>query len=452
MEKDTTIGSRRLADLFDAGTFAEVGAYIKRGDGKPSGATCGYGAIDGKLVYAFAQDADREKGAFDLTAAKKLHMLYETAVRNGAPVVGIFDSIGAYVTDGADAMAAYGSLLSDISRASGVIPQIAVIDGVCAGLSATAAAMFDLTVSVEGKAQLFVGAPFLTGQAGDPATVAANGLGSVTARDEADAAAKVRALLKLLPSNCASLPEEIGTDDANRSAAIEGLDMHGVIGEITDRGSFIEIGAGFGAGSVTGLCTLGGYPCGVVANDAAVDGGVLTADGARKAAKLVSLCNCFGLPVLTLVDSEGVAVSAKEESAPLAAELGKLAMVYASATVAKITAVTGRAYGAAFTLMGSKALGVDVVYALDGAEISVMKPEAAVAFLWNGRISGSTSRAELVKEWKETEATPVRSAEKGAVDDILQPADLRRYLCGAVNMLLCKDEAGLTRKHCNLPL
>ena len=452
MEKDTAIGTQRLASLFDAGTFAEVGAYIKREDGKASGATCGYGAVNGKLVFAFAQDSDREKGAFDSTVAKKLHLLYDAAMRNGAPVVGVFDSIGAYMTDGADAMAAYGSLLADISRASGAIPQIALIGGVCAGLSATAAAMFDLTVTVEGKSQLFVGAPFLTGRAGDAEAVAATGLSSLTAKDEADALAKIRALVGLLPSNCAALPEEIGTDDANRSSAIDGLAVRAAIGEICDRGSFLEIGEGFGGGMVTGLATLGGYPCGVVANDAAVAGGVLTGDGARKAAKLVSLCNCFGLPVLTLVDSEGVAADAKEESVPLAAELGKLAMVYASANVAKLTAVIGKAYGAAFTLMGSKALGADVVYALDGAGISVMKPDAAVAFLWNDRVTEQVSRAELVQKWNETEANPVRAAECGAVDDILAPSDLRRYLCAAVNMLLCKDEADLTCKHCNLPL
>lgn len=452
MEKDTAIGTQKLASLFDAGTFAEVGAYIKREDGKASGATCGYGAVNGKLVFAFAQDSDREKGAFDRTVAKKLHMLYESAMRNGAPIVGVFDSIGAYMTDGADAMAAYGSLLADISRASGVIPQIALIDGVCAGLSATAAAMFDLTVTIEGKSQLFIGAPFLTGKTGDAAAVAASGLSAVTAKDEADALAKVRALLGLLPSNCASLPEEIGTDDANRASAIDGLTIRAAIEELCDKGSFLELGEGFGAGMVTGLALLGGYPCGVVANDAAVEGGVLTGDGARKAAKLVSLCNCFGLPVLTLVDSEGVAVSAKEEDAPLAAELGKLAMVYASANTAKLTAVIGKAYGAAFTLMGSKALGADVVYALDGASISVMKPDAAVAFLWNDRVTGQVTRADLAQKWNETEASPVRAAEQGAVDDILAPADLRRYLCAAVNMLLCKDEADLTRKHCNLPL
>ena len=452
MEKDTTIGAQKLAALFDAGTFAELGAYVRRNDGKASGAVCGYGAVNGRLVYAFAQDTDREKGAFDLTVAKKLHALYETALRNGAPVVGIFDSIGSYMTDGTDAMAAYGMLLADVSRASGVIPQIAVIGGVCAGLSATAAAMFDLTVTVEGKSQLFVGAPFLTGKVGGAESVAADGLSSVTAKDEADAFAKVRALLGLLPSNCASLPEEIGNDDPNRTSEIAGLAVRDAIAVVTDRGSFTEIGEKFGAGMVTGLALLGGYPCGIVANDAAVSGGVLTANGARKAARLVSLCNCFGLPILSLVDSEGVAADAKEESAPLAAELGKLAMAYASANVAKLTVVLGKAYGAAFTLMGSKALGADVVYALDGAEISVMKPEAAVAFLWNDRITEKVTRAELVKKWTEEEASAVRAAESGAADDILNPADLRRYLCGAVNMLLCKDEADLTRKHCNLPL
>lgn len=452
MEKDTTIGAQKLAALFDAGTFAELGAYIKRADGKACGAVCGYGAVDGRLVYAFAQNGDREKGAFDLTQAKKLHALYEAALRNGAPVVGIFDSVGAYMTDGAEAMAAYGSLLADISRASGAVPQIALIGGVCAGLCATAAAMFDLTVTVKDRSQMFVGAPFLTGAEGSAEGTAANGLSSVTASDEAEAMQTVRTLLELLPASCAALAEERVTDDANRTCAVEGRPVREAIGEMTDRGSFVEIGTGYGAGTVTGLARLAGYPCGVVANDAQVAGGVLTAEGARKAAKLISLCNCFGIPVLTLVDSEGVAVDAKEENAPLAAELGRLAMVYASANVAKITAVIGKAYGAAFTLMGSKALGADVVYAAENAQISVMKPESAVAFLWNDRITEQTTRAELVEKWSAEQAAPACAAQTGAVDDIVAAAELRKYACAAMNMLLCKDEVALTRKQCSLPL
>lgn len=451
MGKDTKNGTSILTELFDAGTFAEVGAYVKREDGKACGTICGYGAVNGRLVYAFAQDSDREKGAFDGTSAKKLHMLYDAALRNGAPIVGVFDSIGAYVTDGADAMSAYGSFLADISRASGAVPQIAVIGGVCAGLCATAAAMFDLTVTIEGASQLFVGAPFLTGRAGNAENAAASGLSSVTAQNETEAVVKVRALLGLLPSTCATVCEEVGSDDPNRTVRICS-DIRETIAELTDRGTFIEIGSAFGQGIVTGLAALSGSPCGVVACDSAVSGGVLTAASARKAAKLISLCNCFGLPILTLVDSEGVATDAREESAPLAAELGKLAMTYACAGVAKITAVIGKAYGAAFTLLGSKALGADTVYAVETAEISAMDPDAAVAFLWSDRITDKTTRADLVTAWRETEGSAVRAAERGAIDDIVAPTDLRKYLCSAANMLACKDEAGLNRKQCNLPL
>ena len=177
MEKDKTIGAERLVSLFDSGTFAEVGAYLKRDNGDKTGVVCGYGAVNGKLVYAFAQDSDRQKGAFDAFQAKKIGMIYDAAMKNGAPVVGLFDSVGAYVGDGAGALSAYGSLLANVSRASGAIPQIAVVTGVCSGMAATAAAMFDLTVTVKDTSKWFVNAPFLIGKdAGTTEAVAANGL------------------------------------------------------------------------------------------------------------------------------------------------------------------------------------------------------------------------------------------------------------------------------------
>ncbi len=451
MEKDTKAGVEKLVGLFDAGTFSQIAEFVGREDGKLSGTICGCGAVDGRPVCAFAQVADREKGAFDLTAAKKIHELYKMAFNCGMPVVGVFDSIGAYVTDGADAMTAYGMLLADIAKASGCLPQIALIDGVCAGMSAVAAAMFDLTVTIKDKSELFVGAPFLTGNKADSETASANGLSSVTAVDEKDAYAKIRAILALLPLNCNTQPDEIESDDPNRDCNFEGLPTRDAINEICDRNTFIEIGAEYGKGMITGLATLSDCPCGVIANDATVNGGQITACGARKVAKLISLCNCYGLPIFTVVDSEGVAVSAEEEKAPLSAELGKLAMVYASADCPKITAIIGKAYGSAFTLMGSKALGADLVYATENAEISVMNPESAVAFLWNGKIDENTSRDDLVKKWKETEANPKKIAESGAIDGIVPATCLRRSLCGSVNLLTCKKDE-LKRKHCNLPL
>lgn len=453
MEKDTTIGTERIAALFDSGTFVETGAYLKRGNGDKTGVVCGYGAVNGKLTYAFAQDSDRQKGAFDALQAKKIGALYDMALKNGAPIVGMFDSVGAYVCDGAAAMSAYGSLLGSISRASGVVPQIALINGVCTGLAATAASMFDLTVTVKEKSKLSVNAPFLIGkEVADAEFACETGLSSVCVESESEMLHTVRSLIDLLPANCEDgVAVEDITDDINRANGTE-LSGKALMASVADLGLVIEIGAGYASEMVTGLARIGGVCCGLIANDADVNGGVLTGEGAKKAAKWIAFCDSFSIPVITLTDSEGVAVSLAEESAALAAQLGKLAMAYATATTAKITVVTGKAYGAAFTLMGSRALGADLVYALSTASISAMSPESAVAFLWNDRITEDVSRADLVEEWKNTCASPAEAAADGSVDDVIDGAELRARICSAVYMLLMKNADSPARKHCNLPL
>lgn len=454
MERSTTVGSAKIAALFDAGTFVETGAYVKRADGALTGVVSGYGAVGGKLVFAFAQDSDRQKGAFDALQAEKIVSLYRMAMKNGAPVVGFFDSVGAFVYEGSAVLSAYGKLLKVVSDASGVIPQIAVINGVCSGMAATVAASFDLTVSVKDQSKLFVNAPFITGkEVGSTEFVAQNGLSSVVAENEDDAKAKVAKLISLLPSNNAEgvCIEEI-TDDVNRTLCAECAGGKALVAEIADRADVFEIGAEYAPEMLTALIKLGGVTCGVVANDPAVQNGCITVEGAKKAAKWISLCDSLSIPVLTLVDSEGVEAGKDAENAPLAAQLGKLAMAYATADTATVTAVVGKAYGAAFTLMGSKALGADMVYALPCAEISVMAPESAVAFLWNDRITAETTRAELVTEWKETQANAERAATDGSIDDVVDPTELRQRLCSAVYMLLMKNDGVPARKHCNLPL
>ncbi len=449
MEKGTTIGYDKIAALFDTGTFVEVGAYMKRADGDLIGVVCGYGAIGGKLVYAFAQDSDRNKGAFDALQAEKIVMLYNMAMKNGAPVIGLFDSIGAYVGDGASAMSAYGKVLAAVSAASGVIPQIALIGGVCSGLSATVAAMFDVVVTVKDKSSLFVNAPFLIGkEVGTAEYAAENGLSSGCTESEADAEALVKKLIAWLPSNNDEgvLVEDI-TDDINRASAVDGISGADLVKEIADAADFVEIGAAYAKEMITGFIKLGGVTCGVVANN-----GAITCDGAKKAAKLVSLCDSFSIPVLTLVDSEGVEISKAAEGTPLALRLGKLAMAYASADTAKITAVVGKAYGAAFTLMGSKALGADMVYALPTAEISVMAPASAVAFLWNDQITEEVTRADLVEKWTSECASPAAAAADGSIDDVIDASELRQRICAAVYMLMMKNVGTPARKHCNLPL
>ncbi len=453
MDIGTTKGSSKIAELFDVGTFVETGAYVKR-NGEMTGVICGYGAIGGKLAYAFSQDSDRKKGAFDAVQAEKIAALYRMAVKNGAPVIGFFDSIGAVVCDGASALSAYGKLLKTVSDASGVIPQYAVISGVCVGMAATVAASFDMTVTVKEKSVLSVNAPFVVGkEVGTSEATAQSGLASIEVASDAEAIATVTELVSLLPSNNADgvVIEEI-TDDVNRAVAPDGLTGVSLIASLTDGGRFLELGATYAPEMRTGFAAIGGVSCGVVANDAGVADGAITADGARKAAKLIGFCNAFSIPVVTLVDSVGVAVSKDAEGAPLASQLAKLALSYASADTAKITVVCGKAYGASFTLMGAKSLGADMVYALPTAEISTMAPSSAVAFLWNDRITETVTRGELEAEWKTTQASPEIAAADGSIDDVIEPSQLRQRICAAVYMLMMKNETTPMRKHCNLPL
>ena len=453
MEKGTTVGCAKIAALFDAGTFVETGAFMKRGDDL-TGVVCGYGAVNGKLVYAFAQDSDRKKGAIDALQAEKIAMLYGMAQKNGAPVVGMFDSVGATVSDGAAVLSAYGKLLKVVSDASGVVPQIAIINGVCAGMAATVAAMFDVVVTVKDQSELYVNAPFLAGkEIGTTEYTAQNGLATIAAEDEGDAVAKAVKLVSMLPSNCEEgVAIEDITDDINRTVAVEGLAGKDLINALCDTNTFVALGEAYATEMITGLAVFGGVTCGVVANDASVNGGVITCEGAKKAAKLVGFCDSYSIPVITLVDSIGVATGAEAEGAPLAAQLGKLAMAYATANTAKIGVVCGKAYGAAFTLMGSKALGADMVYALPTSEISVMAPASAVAFLWNDKITEEVTRADLVEKWTKECASPEAAAADGSIDDVVATAELRQRICAAVYMLMMKNAGTPARKHCNLPL
>lgn len=453
MEKGTTVGCAKIAALFDPGTFVETGAYMKRGD-ELTGVVCGYGAVNGKLVYAFAQDSDRKKGAIDALQAEKIAKLYGMAQKNGAPVVGVFDSAGAVVADGASVLSAYGKLLKVVSDASGVIPQIAIVSGVCAGMAATVAAMFDVIITVKDQSELYVNAPFLAGkEIGTTDYTAENGLASINAENEEDALARAVQLVSMLPANCEEgVAVEDIIDDVNRTVTVDGLGGKELIKTLVDADNFVELGGAYAEEMITGITAFGGVTCGIVANDSGKNGGVITCEGAKKAAKLISFCDSFSIPVVTLVNSVGVATDAESEGAPLASQLGKLAMAYATADTAKITVVCGKAYGAAFTLMGSKALGADMVYALPESEISVMAPASAVAFLWNDQITEELTRADLEAKWIKECASPEAAAADGSIDDVVAANELRQRICAAVYMLMMKNSGTPLRKHCNLPL
>jgi len=439
----------QLAMLFDESTFVETNAYTKRAisdfittekANELEGVITGYGAIDGKLVFAFAEDTSRMGGVIDERHAKKIADLYCLAIKSGAPIIGIFNSNGTDIFCGTAGLAAYGRIMNSITKASGAIPQIAFIAGKCIGLAAAIAAMFDIVVK-DNSASFYVSSPALSGIENAQDTILAY------TGETAQCAAYIRTLVSYLPDNSAT-----GTivkpcaDNLNRK--LGELDFAGdaisAISVIADNGVFYEIAHDFAPASSTVITTIGGVRCGVVATSMAVNDGRLSVAEARKISKFVNFCNAFNIPVVTLVDSLGLSVDKANESSYFASELAKLAFAYSTATVPKVTVILGHAIGASFVLLGSKALGADLVYATDDSEIGALVAESGVAFAWNDYITLEKTRDDLVNEWKATVSSPAVAAATGEIDDIINVNELRARICSALLMLADKGEVQMS--------
>ena len=439
MKDKNTLGAKRLASFFDAGTFVELGAYICRpGKEDAEGVTCGYGAVQGRLVFAFAQDSTLMKGALDGRHADKIVATYEKALSVGAPVVGFFDCAGAAVFDGAAALAGYGKLLGTVSRASGKIPQIAVISGNCAGTMAAVASLFDLTVVIEGKSRLYVSSPFLVGEeVGTAAYAMANGNAALSVASEEQAAAAVANLLSYLPDRAGSATPTTATDDLNRALAIgDKITAKEAVAACVDAGRFVELYAPYAENVTAGLAAMGGVSSVVVGID-----GQLTLAAVEKINHLVSFADAFSLPLVSFVNCEGVAV---EEQPRMAGALAALCNAMSNARAPRVCAIVGSAIGAGFLFGGAKTLGTDVVFALPGAEIAALGAAAGVAFLWNDRITPEVSRESLEKEWLCEMAAPEKAAADGEIDDIVAPCELRARVLAALMML--RDKGCIWRR------
>ena len=448
-------GTQRIAAIFDEGTFVETGKYAKSSKnefsdgGEFEGVITGYGAIDGRLVFAFVQDFSRMKGALGEMHAKKICALYDLALKSNAPVIGVFDSAGAFVLEGVSAMSGYGKIMKKVAASSGIIPQIAVVAGVCSGALATIAAMFDFTVASKQNGSIFVNPPFIMkskkGGAGLGSIEAAYklGLADHVCENEVEAYAKAKELLNYLPQNCGDgTVYSVSNDEINRLntdisdiIAKDGYDMKEVITAVCDDAKFFERMAGYAPEILTGFITLHSMGIGIVANEPSVNGGKLTANAAKKAAKHIAFCDDFDIPLLTLVDTEGYETDAANESAPYSDALADLAYGYSASDNAKVSVVIGKAYGAAYTLMCSKSLGADIALAVDNAKISAMPTESAVAFAWSDKVKDNSKRAELENEWNISVASPVNAARDGDIDDIVSCDELRQRISAAFEML-----------------
>lgn len=440
-KKSDCPAAKQLEALFDDGKFTEIGSGVSRED-RPAGVVTGYGLVDGSPAYAFIQDKAAMGGAVSGVHSEKICRLLELAARNGVPVIGVYDSKGAFVEDGAAALNAYSEIMGCFANLSGVVPTVSVIAGVCAGCMAMTAMTADYTVMLE-DAELYAEASADS----SVGTAAEKGLISDSAASLEDAFEKVRTYLSLMPLNNLSAAPEFDYDGADNA----GFDSpEKAVLSIADRDSVLEISPKFGSASGTYLCTVGGASAGVVA--VGKSGEKLCGCDFSKIARFVRLCDAYGLPIVTIIDSEG----ASTECGCGARGFAKLSGAYAEATAPKIALITGNANGSIFVAFAGKNTAADAVFALPCGVISPIAPEAAVEFLWHDRLKGASdltaARKELAKEYCETRASAFDAAQKGAVDEVVSEGEARDRIISAMEISSGKRlNKRLPKKHSILP-
>ncbi len=460
------LAAERVSALFDEGSFIELGAFVSaRGaDTAADGVITGYGTVDGRLVFAYAQDATVIGGCVGEMHAKKICKIYDMASEMGAPVVGMLDSNGARLDEGVAAQAAMGEIMASCASVSGVVPNITLILGTCAGSAALIAEMSDFVIMNEKKAELFVSSPsVVTASTGekyeaDAKACAASGNAHFTAKGDAKCIETAKLLLSYLPSNnLCDAPELECTDDLNRVseslADVDGEDdVRSIISSVAVDGAYFESQANFASGAVVGFIRLNGVTVGVCANQGNEQGAALSGQAMEKAARFVRFCDAFNIAILTFTDVEGFAVSAKEENGGLARKAAALLYAFTEATVPKVNVVVKKAYGGAYAAMNSKQTGADVVFAYPTAEIAAIAPPAGVGVLMSDRLKAGESRDALIAEYKDTIALPYNAARLGYVDDIIDPKETRPRVIAAFEMLRSKRVSAPSRKHDNMQL
>lgn len=462
-----SVARERVQALLDEGSFIELGALAtaKSGAEAADGVVTGYGTVDERLVFVYSQDPAVLGGAVGETHAKKICAIYEKAAKMGAPVVGILDSCGVRIDEGVRAQSAMASIFAAKAKISGVVPTISVVMGNCAGGAAMEASMSDFVIINEKTGRLFVNGPaVIKASTGKDAKVDAKGAYGVCgsahlmAANDFECAQAARLLLSYLPSNnlCDSVALEC-TDDLNRLCPeledIEGeFDMRIVIAQTVDDGALFELKAEYAKEAVVGFARINGVTVGVCANQPGQNSGCLTGSALEKISGFVRFCDCFNIPVVTFTSADGFAVSASEEEWGLAKKGAKMIYAFAQATVPKVNVIVGKAYGSSYCAMNSKELGADVVYAFPQAQIAPLSSAAGVQLLYEDKLHEGKKRSELEESYKKIDASPIIAAAEGAIDDVIEPAQVRCRVAAALEMLASKRESVIPRKHDNMPL
>ena len=467
----TSQASQRINALLDENSFVEIGALVtaratdfnlKQTETPSDGVVTGYGVINGNLVYVYSQDASVLNGSVGEMHARKIAGLYDLALKMGAPVIGLIDSAGLRLQEATDALNGFGEIYMKQTLASGVIPQITAVFGNCGGGLALIPAMTDFAFMEEKKAKLFVNAPnALAGNEVSRCDTAAfqseeTGLVDMVA-DEATIMEQIRQLVSVLPANNADFAVDDCTDDLNRVCA-ELVNCVGdtsiALSQIADDGLFVEVKQDYAKDMVAGFIRLNGATIGAVANRTEVynaDGevaekfdAVLSARGAEKAAEFINFCDAFDIPVLSLTNVKGFAATKCSEKR-MAKAVGRLTYAFANATVPKVNVIIGKAYGSAYVAMNSKAIGADITIAWPNAEIGMMDASLAAKIICDGQ--GSDAIDACAKEYAALQNSVTSAAKRGYVDQIVDPADTRKYVIGAFEMLATKSEGRPEKKH-----
>jgi propionyl-CoA carboxylase beta chain len=473
----------RIDLLMDEGSFEEFDMYVEHrcadfgmektkipGDG----VVTGWGTINGRVVYVFAKDFTVFGGSLSEAHARKITKIQDMALQNRAPVIGLFDAGGARIQEGVAALGGYGEVFLRNVLASGVIPQISVIMGPCAGGDVYSPAMTDFIFMIKDTSYMFVTGPDVVKTVTNE-TVTAEELGgakihttksSIADRayeNDVEALLQMRRLMDFLPSNNRSGVPELPTRDSpdRAEASLDTLipdnpnkpyDIKELILKIVDEGDFFEIQEAFARNMVVGFARMEGRTIGIVANQPMVLAGVLDSDASRKAARFVRFCDCFEIPIITFVDVPGFLPGTAQEYGGLIKHGAKLLFAFSEATVPKVTVITRKAYGGAYDVMSSKHIRGDVNYAWPSAEIAVMGPKGAVEILYRAELSNPDKIAARIKEYQDRFANPFTAAERGYIDEVIPPRTTRRRICRALNMLRHKTVENPWKKHDNIPL
>lgn len=477
----------RIELLLDQGSFNELDQFVVHqctefgiGDKKIAGdgVVTGYGTVDGRLVYVFSQDFTVFGGSLGEMFAKKVCKLMDLALKTGAPVIGLNDSGGARIQEGVASLAGYGDIFFRNVISSGVVPQISAVMGPCAGGAVYSPALTDFIIMVDKTSHMFITGPDVVKAAlGQEVTFEElggamvhsqiSGVAHFIAKDEQQCIQLIRKLLSYLPSNYLEDPPAVEpTDDPNRTdpkiAHVlpddpdKPYDVKEIIARVADNGEFFEIQPLWAQNIVVGFARLNGKVIGIVANQPARYAGALDIDSSMKAGRFIRFCDCFNIPIITFVDVPGFLPGIEQEHDGIIKHGSKLLYAYCEATVPKITVILRKDYGGAYDVMGSKHSGADINYAWPTAEIAVMGPHGAINIIFRKEIAeakdSKQKHTELVAEYRQKFASPYIAAQKGYIDEVIDPAQTRPKLISALESLTTKREQRPTRKHSNVPL